>query len=269
MRATINGVDYTYEVHGDGEPLLLLHGGLLTMDSFGPAMPTLTKGRRVIAVDLQGHGRSTLGDRPLRCEPMADDLHALLQQLGHGQVDVLGYSFGGGVALRLAAQHPGTVRRLALVCTVFSDDGWYEDIRVQQKQISAAIAPMMMATPLYTTYQAVAPKPQEFPRLLDAMGDFMRQRYDWSADVAALRMPVMLVFGDADSIRPAHQIAFYELLGGGARDAGWNRENMPRNRLAIVPDMTHYEPFASARIADLLMPFLDGHMAGAAKSAAG
>ena len=101
------------------------------------------------------------------------------------------------------------------------------------------------------------------------MGDFMRQRYDWSADVAKLAMPVMLVFGDADSIRPAHAINFYELLGGGARDAGWNGENMPGNRLAIVPDMTHYEPFASARVADLAMPFLDGRMTGAPKSAVG
>jgi pimeloyl-ACP methyl ester carboxylesterase len=269
MRATINGVDYYYEVRGDGEPLLLLHGGLLSTDSFGPAMPTLARDRRVIAVDLQGHGRSTLGGRPLRCEPMADDIRTLLQQLGHDQVDVLGYSFGGGVALRLAVQHPGMVRRLVLVCTVFADDGWYDDIRVQQKRIGAAIAPMMSSTPLYQTYKAVAPKPEDFPRLLDAMGDFMRQRYDWSADVVRLTMPVMLVFGDADSIRPAHQIKFYELLGGGTRDAGWNRENMSPNRLAIVPDMTHYEAFASARIAEIAMPFHDGRMAGAGKSAAG
>jgi len=267
MRSTINGVDYFYEVQGEGEPLLLLHGGLLSSDSFGPAMPTFTKGRKVITVDLQGHGRSTLGDRLLRCEPMADDIHALLRQLGHEQVDVLGYSFGGGVALRLAVQHPRAVRRLVLVCTVFADDGWHAEIRAQQKQIGQAIAPMMERTPLYATYKAVAPKPQDFPRLLDAMGDFMRQRYDWSGEMAALKMPVMLVFGDADSVRLGHQTKFYELLGGGIRDAGWNRETMPENRLAVVPDMTHYEPFASARVAELVMPFLDGRMGGAPKSA--
>jgi len=266
MRATINGVDYFYEVRGDGEPLLLLHGGLMSGESFGPAMSTFTRGRKVIVVDLQGHGGSTLGDRPLRCEPMADDIHTLLQQLGHDQVDVLGYSFGGGVALRLALQHPRAVRRLVLVSTVFADDGWHTDIRVQQKQIGAAIAPMMQAMPLYAAYQAVAPNPQDFPRLLDAMGDFMRQRYDWSGELAALTMPVMLVFGDADSVRLDHQIKFYQLLGGGLRDAGWHRETMPGNRLAVVPDMTHYEAFASARVAELAMPFLDGRMGGAAKS---
>jgi len=268
MRATINGIDYRYDVHGAGQPLLLLHGGLMSLDSFGPAMPTFTRGRLVIAVDLHGHGGSTLGQRPLRCEPMADDIHALLQQLGHRRVDVVGYSFGGGVALRLALQHAQSVRRLVLVSTVYADDGWYEDIRVQQKQIGAAMTPAMMATPLYETYRKVAPRPEDFPRLLDAMGDFMRQRYDWSAEVAGLRLPVMLIFGDADSVRLEHQTKFYRLLGGGRGDAGWNRETMPPNRLAIVPDMTHYEAFASARVADVAMPFLDGALAGAAAPSA-
>jgi pimeloyl-ACP methyl ester carboxylesterase len=260
-REAISGVDYFYEVQGDGEPLLLLHGGLLSTGSFAPALPSLAPGRRVIAVDLPGHGRTTLGDRPLRCEAIADDLRELLRRLGHDQADVLGYSFGGGVALRLAVQHPRAVRRLVLVSTVFADEGWYPDIRRQQKQIGAAIAPMMERAPLYATYRAIAPNPADFPRLLDAMGDFMRQAYDWSADVRRLNMPVFLIFGDADSIRPAHQIEFYELLGGGLGDAGWNRENMPRNRLAVVPDMTHYEAFAADRVARLARPFLDGRMA--------
>jgi hypothetical protein len=92
----------------------------------------------------------------------------------------------------------------------------------------------------------------------DAMGDFMRHDYDWSADVSKLRMPVMLAFGDADMIRPEHEVKFYQLLGGGLKDAGWNREHMPSNRLAIIPDLTHYEGFASTRVAETVMPFLDG-----------
>ncbi len=266
-RVTVKGVDYYYEVRGKGEPLLLLHGGLLSTDSFAPAMPTFTKGRQVIAVDLQGHGRTTLGSRPLRCETIADDIDAVLQQLGRTQVDVLGYSFGGCVALRLAVQHPDRVRRLVLASTVFADDGWYAEMRVQQKQVGAAMAPMMAETPIYKTYKAVAPKPDDFPRLLDGMGDFMRQKYDWSADVAKLKMPVMLIFGDADMIRPEHQMKFYQLLGGGLRDAGWNRENMPKNRLAVLPDMTHYEMFASSRAAETAMPFLNGQIGGAKSTA--
>jgi pimeloyl-ACP methyl ester carboxylesterase len=129
---------------------------------------------------------------------------------------------------------------------------------VQQKQVGAAMAPMMRETPMFKTYKAVAPKVDDFPRLLDGMGDFMRQKYDWSADVAKLKMPVMLVFGDADMIRPEHEVKFYQLLGGGLKDAGWNRENMPKNRLAIVPDMTHYEAFASTRATETVLPFLNG-----------
>src|SRR6185503_7473444 len=128
---------------------------------------------------------------------------------------------------------PVTVRRLVLVSTTFADNGWYAEMRVQQKQVGAGMAKMMADTPMYKTYKAVAPKPEDFPRLLDGMGDFMRQKYDWSADVAKMKVPVMLVFGDADMIRPEHEVKFYQLLGGGLKDAGWNRESMAKNRLAI------------------------------------
>jgi pimeloyl-ACP methyl ester carboxylesterase len=242
-RATIKGVDYYYEVRGQGEPLLMLHGGLGNIGMFEPVMPAYTRGRQVIAVDLQGHGRSSLGNRPIRCEAIADDLAALLKRLGRA---------------KLAVQHPDLVRRLALVSTPFANDGWYPEMRAQQAQVSAAMAPMMQETPMYKSYAAVAPKLSDFPRLLDAMGDQMRQKYDWSADVAKLPMPVMLVFGDADMVRPEHEIKFYQLLGGGLKDAGWNRESMPRNRLAILPDLTHYEIFASPRLAETVLPFLNG-----------
>lgn len=257
--ASIKGIVYSYEVRGKGEPLLLLHGGLTSFDLFDPAMPVFTRGRQVIVVDLQGHGRTTLGGRPIRCEMIADDIDTLLQQLGRAQVDVLGYSFGGCVALRLAIQHPVRVRRLVLVSTPYANDGWFPEMVVQQKQIGAAMAQMMAETPMFKNYKAVAPKVDDFPRLLDAMGDFMRQKYDWSAEITKLKMPVMLTFGDAD-IRPEHEVKFYQLLGGGLKDAGWNRENMPKNRLAIIPDLTHYEAFASTRIAEAVLPFLDGQM---------
>ena len=256
-RVAVRGIDYHYEVRGQGQPVLLLHGGLMSTDMFAPVLPAFTgAGHQVIAVDLQGHGRSTLGKRPIRCEAIADDLAVLLQRLGHRKVDVLGYSFGGCVALRLAVQHPDRVRRLVLVSTPYADNGWYAEMRPQQKQVSAAMFPMMKDTPMYKAYAAVAPKVDDFPRLLDAMGELMRQTYDWSAEVAKLKMPVLLVFGDADMTRPEHEIKFYQLLGGGLKDAGWNRENMPRNRLAIVPDLTHYEMFNTARLADTVLPFL-------------
>lgn len=259
-KVPVKGVNYHYEVQGQGEPVLLLHGGLASSDLFAPVVPTfLAGGRQVITIDLQGHGRTNLGDRPIRCQTIADDVAAVLTKIGRSKVDVVGYSFGGCVALRLGVQHPERVRRLALVSAPYSHDGWYAEMRPQQASVSAALMPMMKDTPMYITYKAVAPRVDDFPKLLDAMGDLMRQRYDWSAEVAKLKMPVMLVYGDGDMVRPEHIVKFYQLLGGGLKDAGWNRENLPRNRLAIVPDLTHYDMFTTPRIAEtVLLRFLKG-----------
>jgi len=257
-RLEINGVDYYYQVQGKGEPLLLLHGGLGSIDMFGPALPKLAEGRLVIAVDLQGHGRTPLGKRPFRLESIGEDMDELTQRLGHPKVDVLGYSLGGGVALRMALQKPDSVRRLVLVSTPFSSDGYYPGIKKQQAGVSAKMAPMMKDTPMHKSYVAVAPNPEEFPRLLDTIGDFMKRHYDWSAEIPKLKMPVMLVYGDSDMFRPEHEIKFYQLLGGGLRDAGWNRETMSKNRLAILPDATHYDIFTLPRLITTVLPFLNG-----------
>jgi pimeloyl-ACP methyl ester carboxylesterase len=256
--AKANGIDYYYEVSGKGEPLLLLHGGLGSIDMFKPILPSFADHRTVIAVDLQGHGRTLLGSRKFSLPDLGDDMATVLKQLGYAQVDVLGYSFGGGVGFRFAAQHPAMVRRLVIVSAGFADDGFYPEMREQQKQVNADFAEMMKETPMYKSYVAVAPKPADFPRLLQTIGDLMRERYDYSADVAKLTMPTMLVFGDSDMYRPEHIVKFYQLLGGGLRDAGWTRETMSKNRLAIIPDQTHYDIFFSKRLVDTTLPFLDG-----------
>jgi len=253
-----NGIKYYYEISGKGEPLLMLHGGLGSTGMFKPIMPAFTEHRQVIAIDLQGHGRTELGSRKISLIDIGDDVARVLQQLGYRNVDVLGYSFGGGVAFRLAVQHPEMVRRLALVSAGFASEGFYPEMREQQKQVGAAIAEQMKPTPMYQSYVAVAPKPEDFPRLLQAMGDLMREQYDYSADVKKLTMPTMLIFGDSDMYRPEHIVEFYKLLGGGLRDAGWNRETMSKNRLAILPDQTHYDIFFSPKLAAAALPFLDG-----------
>ena len=257
-RVDANGISYYYELHGNGEPLLLLHGGLGSVEMFGPVLPMLAQTRQVIAVDLHGHGRTPLGDREISLNDMGDDLAVVLKRLGLEQVDVLGYSMGGGVALRLAVQHPGMVRRLAVVSAGFAQDGYHPEMLPMQAQVGAAMAEAMKDTPMYRSYVSIAPKPEDFPRLLDRMGELMRKPYNWSAEVRGLMMPVMLVYGDADMFRLEHIVEFYKLLGGGLKDAGWMREHMSRNRLAILPDLTHYEMFMAPELARTVLPFLDG-----------
>jgi pimeloyl-ACP methyl ester carboxylesterase len=257
----VNGVNYYYAVYGKGEPLLLLHGGMFRIESFGANLTRLAQSRQVIGVDLQGHGRTPLGDREISLVDIGGDMAGVLKSLGYDRVDVLGYSMGGGVAFQLAAQHPEMVRRLVLVSTPYAQDGFYPEMLPQQAALSAAMAEQLKDTPMYTSYAAVAPHPEDFPKLLDAMGASMRKPYDWSADVKKLTMPVMLMYGDADMFRPEHEVNFYHLLGGGLRDAGWRREHMSSNRLAILPNVTHYEMGVAPQLVDTALPFLDAKSA--------
>src|SRR6202035_2774296 len=262
--AAVNGVNYYYAVYGTGEPLLLLHGGMFHTEMFGPNLTKLAQSRQVIGVDLQGHGRTSLGDREISLVDIGNDMVGVLKKLGYTKVDVLGYSMGGGVAFQLAVQHPEMVRRLALVSTPFSQDGFYPEMLPMQAAMSAAMAEQIKETPIYKSYVAVAPHPEEFPKLLDAMGAYMRKPYDWSADVKKLTMPVMLIYGDSDMFRPEHIVKFYQLLGGGLKDAGWQREHMSQNRLAILSNITHYEMGIAPQMVDAALPFLNGQ--GRAKS---
>jgi pimeloyl-ACP methyl ester carboxylesterase len=256
--AAVNGVNYYYAVYGSGEPLLLLHGGLGQIEMFGPNLIKLAQSRQVIGVDLHGHGRTALGDRNISLVDIGNDMAGVLKKLGYDKVDVLGHSMGAGVAFQFAVQHPQRVRRLVLVSGAFAQDGFYPEMLPQQAAVGAAIAEQMKDTPMYKSYVAIAPNPGEFPKLLDQMGAYMRTPYDWSADVKKLTMPVMLIYGDSDMYRPEHIVKFYQLLGGGLKDAGWQREHMSQNRLAIVPNLTHYEMHLAPQLVDTALPFLNG-----------
>jgi pimeloyl-ACP methyl ester carboxylesterase len=254
-----NGVDYWFESRGRGEPLLLLHGGLMWTETFGPVLTKLAETRRVIGIDLHGHGRTALGSRSkISLVDIGRDLAVVIQKLGLREVDAMGYSFGAGAALQLAFQRPELVRRLVVMSAPYAQTGFYAEMLPQQAAVGAAMIDQMKETPMYKGYVAIAPRPQDFPRLLDAMGAYMRQPYDWSASVKQLSMPVMLVYADADMVRPDHIVSFYQLLGGGLRDAGWMRENMSKNRLAILPDLTHYDIGANPIVATTVLPFLNG-----------
>jgi pimeloyl-ACP methyl ester carboxylesterase len=197
---------------------------------------------------------------------MGDDMAVVLKGLGVTQADVMGYSLGGGVAFRLAVQHPDVVRRLVLVSTPYAQSGFYSEMLPQQAMVGSAMFDQMKETPMYLSYKAIAPRPEDFPKLLDKMGAYMKQSYDWSEDVKKLTMPVMLIYGDSDMITLDHAVSFYHLLGGGLKDAGWQREHMSKNRLAILPNVTHYEMSMSPALVSTALPFLSGET-GAPSSA--
>ena len=261
--ASVNGLNLYYEIHGAGEPLILLHGGVGAIEMFGEVLPSLAQNRQVVAVDLQAHGRTADIDRPLSFELMAEDIAALIKHLGIEDADVMGYSLGGGVALRTAIQHPEVVRKLVLVSTPFKRDGWYPEILAGMGQMGPQVAEQMKQTPMYQLYASIAPKPEDWPVLLTRLGELLRQDYDWSNEVAAIKAPTLIVVGDADSVRTAHAVAFFELLGGGKVDAGWDGSGMSNARLAILPSMTHYNIFSSPTLAAVVASLLDAPMLGA------
>jgi pimeloyl-ACP methyl ester carboxylesterase len=220
----------------------------------------LAEGRRVIAVDLQAHGRTADIDRPLSFEVMADDIAALIKHLEIEQADVMGYSLGGGVALQTAIRYPEVVRKLVVVSTPFQREGWYPEVLAGMEQMGPEAGEPMKQTPMYRLYAGVAPKPEDWPVLLTKLGRLLAQDYDWSRDVAAMETPTLIVVGDADSVRTAHAVRFFELLGGGKADAGWDGSGMSDARLAILPATTHYNIFFSPTLASTVTPFLDAPM---------
>jgi len=255
--APVNGLNLYYEIHGAGEPLILLHGGLGSTAMVGELVPFFARSRQVITVDLQAHGRTADIDRPITLEAMADDIAGLMKYLHIEKADVMGYSLGGGTALQTAIRHPEQVRKLVVVSTVFRRDGWYPEILGQMTQMGPATAEMMKPSPLYKLYASIAPHPEDFPKLVGKLGDLLRKDYDWSKDVAGMKAQTMLVFGDADAIRPEHMIEFFGLLGGGKKDAGWDASGMSSARLAILPGATHYNILESPLLPAAVGPFLD------------
>ena len=258
--AEVNGINLYYETHGSGRPLVLLHGGLGSGEMFGPLLPVLAERHHVIAVDLQGHGRTADIDRPIDLRLMAGDIAALIDHLGLATPDVVGYSLGGGVAFHTAAQYPAKVRRLVMASANTRSDAIYPEMRAQQGQVNAAAVDFMKDTPMYQLYQRVAPRPEDFPRLLTKIGESMSKDFDFTEEVRGLQMPTLVVAADADMAPPSHYVEVFNLLGGGLRDGGWMGEGRPKggHALAILPGLTHYNIFNSPLFAAVTLAFLEG-----------
>ena len=256
--ARVNGIELAYQVFGTGPPLVLLHGGFGSIEMFSSNVELLAAGRRVIGVDLQSHGRSPAADRPMLFETMADDIAALITELKLERAAIMGFSLGGAVALRTAIQHPELVERLVLVSTVFKRSGWFPEMTAGMDAMGPETAEPLKQSPMYEAYARIAPRKEDWPLLVRQLTTALKIDYDWSAEVARLPMPVMIVIGDADGVSPSHAVEFFGLLGGGKRDANWDRSGMTHHRLAILPGLTHYDINVSPRLSQAVIPFLDG-----------
>ncbi|MGZ3963291.1 MAG: alpha/beta fold hydrolase [Flavisolibacter sp.] len=250
--ASVNGLRLYHEVSGIGKPLILLHGGVGASEMFGPVIPNLAKNRQVIAVHLQGHGRTADIDRPLSFEMMSDDIAELIELLNFEKADVLGYSLGGGVALQTAIRRPDMIRKLILISTPFKRNGFYPEVLRDMGQMGPEAAKYMKESTLSQLYPDA-----NWAELFAKLGNLLRQDYDWSKGVAAIEAPVMITYADVDAVHIEHIMEFFKLLGGGQRDAGMDGSGRPTGQLAILPGMTHYNILNFPDLATILSAFLD------------
>ena len=257
--ADINGLNVYYETLGSGRPLVLLHGGLGSGEMFGPILPALAASHQVILPDLQGHGRTADIDRPIDIRLMADDIGALIDHLELEKPDLVGYSLGGGVAFFTAVKYPDKVGKLVMAAAHIRRDAIPAEMLGQQAQLNAAAAEFMKDTPMYELYQRVAPRPEDFGRLLDKIGESMAKDFDFTEEVRGLQVPTLIVAADADMAPPSHYVEAFKLLDGGLRDGGWMGEGRPKggHALAILPGLTHYNLGASPLFAAATLSFLD------------
>jgi pimeloyl-ACP methyl ester carboxylesterase len=253
--ADVNGIKLYHEIHGEGDPLVLIHGGLTTIGEMQGWLQPLAKTRLVIAVEMQGHGRTADTDRPMSFPAMGDDIAALLDNLEIPKADLVGHSFGGASAIRAAIQHAEKVRRLVVISSPYARSGWYPEAQRGMSQVGAAMAENVIQMPT-GKFSKRWPEPQRFPQFLDKMGKMMSENYDWSADIVKLPMPVLLVFADNDSISQKHVAEFFALLDGGVKEPGWVNTQLSKSRLAVVPGYSHYNLISSPEVPQIVGKFL-------------
>jgi pimeloyl-ACP methyl ester carboxylesterase len=253
-----NGLKMYYEIHGEGQPLVLLHGAFSAIGtSFGKLLPELAKSRQVIAFELQGHGHTADIDRPLNYEQMADDTVAALQQLGIEQADFFGYSMGSAVALQVAIRHPEMVRKLVFASVSYKLDGLHPGLMDGLAQLTPD---MMVGSPWHEEYKQIAPNLDDFDTLFTKVMQMDQELEDIPDEViAAIKSPALLIIGDSDIIRPEHAVEMFRLFGGGIM--GDTPAGLPNSQLAILPGTSHVTLVDRA---DLLLPiippFLDAPM---------
>jgi len=254
----VNGLKMYYEIHGTGQPLVLLHGAFSAIGtSFGQLLPGLAESRQVVAFELQAHGHTADIDRPLSLETLADDVAAAIKELGFDSADVLGYSMGAGVALQVAIRHPEVVRKLILASVSYTFSGIHPGL---MDGLGNMTPEMMHGSPWHDEYMKIAPHPENFAQLFAKKTEMDRQTKDIPAEkIQAIQSPTLLIIGDSDLVRPEHAVEMFRLLGGGV--FGDTPAGLPKSQLAIVPGASHV---SLASRTELLVPminsFLDGPM---------
>jgi pimeloyl-ACP methyl ester carboxylesterase len=252
--APVNGLKMYYEIHGSGKPLVLLHGAFNTINmAFGMLIPELSKSRQVIAVEMQGHGRTADIDRPFSFESMADDVAALLKYLKKDSADIFGYSMGGGVAWQLAIRHPGLVRKLVIASAVYKYEGWTPETR----SILPILTPEMFeGTPIKTEYDNLAPDKKHWTQFINKMKQFVTTPYDFNAEkIRAIKSPTLIISGDGDGVLPEHAVEMFRLRNGKYMvDFG----PAPVTQLAIFPGTSHiFVMMHPEWLLSMIQPFLD------------
>jgi pimeloyl-ACP methyl ester carboxylesterase len=232
---SVNGLNMYYEMHGVGQPLVLLHGAFSAIGtSFGNVLPELAKTRQVIAFEMQAHGRTADIDRPLSMEQMADDTAAALRQLGIENADFFGFSMGAGIALQVAIRHPEMVRKLVLASVTYKLDGVHPGL---MEGLAEMKPEMMYGSPWHEEYMRIAPRPEDFATLFAKKTQMDREVQDLPAEaIEALDAPTLLIIGDSDIVRPEHAVEMFRLLGGGVMG---DLTGLPKSQLAILPGTTH------------------------------
>ncbi|MEK7152813.1 MAG: alpha/beta hydrolase [Patescibacteria group bacterium] len=251
--ALVNGLEMYYEIHGRrGRPLVLLHGGFSNIQTdFADVLPALAKDRRVIAIEVQGHGHTADIDRPFTYEQLADDTVALLDQLNIEQADYYGYSLGGGVAMQAAIRHPQAVRKLVVISSIYKADGFHPEVLGSISQLTPTT---FVGTPIEDAYKKIAPKPEQLGQVTVKVRDLLLAQ-NWSPEsVRSIKAPTFIAIGDSDNIRLEHATEMFGLLGGGVVG---DFVGLPQSQLAVFPATTHFGIPHNKEVTSAATKFLD------------
>jgi pimeloyl-ACP methyl ester carboxylesterase len=252
--APVNGIKVYYEVYGEGKPLILLHGAFMTIEgNWAELIPELSKTRKVIAIELQGHGHTPYSDRALTLVNMAGDVDGIMSYLKVDSADIVGYSMGGSVAYQLTIQNPKRVNKLVIISSTYKSAGWRPEVTNAFKGMKPEL---FDNSPMKTAYDATAPDKTKWTKFIEQMLVFIAGQFDMGdSNIAKITSPVLLISGDNDGLDKVELMKTYQLLGGGVSA---DMSPMPKSRLAVVPSQSHVSLMSQTKtILEYLNAFLN------------